>query len=116
MEMKETVQNQLASVAKSKKELKKEENLINSILYGESRTQVIEKILPVPEVPGISDIPEQNTKEADIPETEIETENTRKGGDTEKEKFSEIENPETDNKSVQTDIGHMEKQPAQNEK
>ena len=64
-----------------------------------------------PEISEISDIEKQNTKE-----TEIETENTRKGGDTEKEKFSEIENPETDNKSVQTDIGHMEKQPAQNEK
>ena len=27
-----------------------------------------------------------------------------------------IENPETENKSAQTDIGHREKQPAQNEK
>ena len=116
MEMKETVQNQLASVAKSKKEIKKEENLIDSILYGEGRTQVIERTMPEPEIPEISNIPKQNTKEADIPEKEMETENPRKGGDTEKEKFLEIENPETENKSAQTAIGHMEKQPAQNEK
>lgn len=111
LEIKETVQNQLASVAKNKKELKKEENLIDSILYGEGRAKVIEKTIAEPEIPEISDIAKQNTKE-----TEIETENTRKGDDTEKEKFSEIENPETENKSVQTNIGHMEKQPAQNEK
>ena len=91
LEMKENVQKQLASVAKSKKELKKEENLIDSILYGESREQVIEKILPEPE-------------------------KTRKGGDAEKEEFPEIENPEAENKPAQTDIAHMEKQPAQNEK
>ncbi len=116
LEIKETVQNQLASVAKNKKELKKEENLIDSILHGEGRAQVIEKTMPVPEIPGTLDIPEQNTKEADIPEKEMETENPRKGGDTEKEKFLEIENPETENKSVRTAIGHMGKQPAQNEK
>ena len=111
LEIKETLQNQLTLVAKNKKELKKEENLIDSILYGEGRAEVIEKTMAEPEISEISDIEKQNTKE-----TEIETENTRKGGDTEKEKFSEIENPETENKSVQTDIGHMEKQPAQNEK
>ena len=91
LEMKENVQKQLASVAKSKKELKKEENLIDSILYGESREQVIEKILPEPE-------------------------KTRKGGDAEKEEFSEIENPEAENKPAQTDAVHMEKQPASNGK
>ena len=108
LEIKETVQSQLASVAKSKKEIKKEENLIDSILYGESRTHTIEKALPEPE---ISDIPKQNTKEADIPEKEMETENPRKGGDTEKEEFPEIEN-----KSARTDTDHMEEPPAQNEK
>ncbi len=80
MEMKETVQNQLASVAKSKKELKKEGNLIDSILYGESRTQALGKTVPKPEVMRTSDILEQNTKEANIPEKEIETENLRGGG------------------------------------
>ena len=113
LEIKETVQDQLASVAKSKKEIKKEKNLIDSILYGESRTHMIEKTLPEPE---ISDIPKQNTKEADIPEKEMETENSRKGGDTEKGKFLEIENPETENKAVKTDTAHMDKRPAQNEK
>lgn len=116
MEMKETVQNQLASVAKSKKELKKEGNLIDSILYGESRTQALGKKVPEPEVMRTSDILEQNTKEANIPEKEMETENPRKGGGVEKEEFPEIENLETENKSAQTDIGHREKQPAQNEK
>ena len=116
LEIKETVQNQLASVAKRKKEIKKEENLIDSILYGESRTQVVERIIPEPEIPEISDIPKQNTKEADISGKEIEPEKTRKGGDAEKEEFTEIENPEAENKPAQTDIAHMEKQPAQNEK
>ncbi len=116
MEMKETVQNQLASVAKSKKELKKEGNLIDSILYGESRTQVLGKKVPELEVMRTSDILEQNTKEANIPEKEMETENPRKGGGVEKEKFPEIENPETKNKAVKTDTAHMDKQPAQNEK
>ncbi len=116
LEMKETVQNQLASVAKSKKEIKKEENLINSILYGESRTQMIERAMPEPEVPRTSDIPEQNTKEADIPEKEVEIENPRKWDGAEKEGFPEIGNIETENKEAQTGIAHMEKQPAQNEK
>lgn len=64
----------------------------------------------------ISDILKQNTKEADISGKEIEPEKTRKGGDAEKEEFPEIENPEAENKPAQTDIAHMEKQPAQNEK
>lgn len=116
LEIKETVQNQLASVTKSKKELKKEGNLIDSILYGESRTQVIEKAMPEPEVPRTLDIPEQNTKEADIPGKEMDTENPRKGGDAEKEEFPEVENLEAENIPDRTDTTHMEKQPAQNEK
>lgn len=116
LEIKETVQNQLASVTKSKKELKKEENLIDSILYGESRTQVIERAMPELEVPRTLDIPEQNTKEADIPGKEMDTENPWKGGDAEKEEFPEIENPETENKAARTDITLMEKQAAQNRK
>lgn len=116
MEIKETVHNQLASVAKNKKELKKEENLIDSILYGESRTQVIERAMPKPEVPRTLDISEQNMKEADIPEKEIEPENTRKGGGAEKEEFPGTEIPETENKLAQTNTVDMEKQPAKNEK
>jgi len=113
MEIKETVQNQLASVAKSKKELKKEENLIDSILYGKGRAQVIERTMPEPRMP---DILKQNTKGTDILEKEIEPENTRKGGDTEKEEFPEIQNAETENKAAQTDTARMEKQSVQNER
>ena len=101
MEIKEKVQEQLALVAKSKKELKREENLIDSILYGEGKAQMIERTMPEPEIPEISDIPKQNTKETDIPEKEMELDNTRKGGDAEKGGL---------------DTAHMEKQPVQNEK
>lgn len=101
MGIKEKVQEQLALVAKSKKELKREENLIDSILYGEGKAQMIERTMPEPEIPEISDIPKQNTKETDIPEKEIELDNTRKGGDAEKGGL---------------DTAHMEKQPVQNEK
>ena len=101
MEIKEKVQEQLALVAKSKKELKREENLIDSTLYGEGKAQMIERTMPEPEIPEISDIPKQNTKETDIPEKEIELDNTLKGGDAEKGGL---------------DTAHMEKQPVQNEK
>ena len=95
------IKEQLALVAKSKKELKREENLIDSTLYGEGKAQMIERTMPEPEIPEISDIPKQNTKETDIPEKEIELDNTRKGGDAEKGGL---------------DTAHMEKQPVQNEK
>ena len=62
---------------------------------------MIERTMPEPEIPEISDIPKQNTKETDIPEKEIELDNTRKGGDAEKGGL---------------DTAHMEKQPVQNEK
>lgn len=116
LEMKEKVQGQLASVAKQKKELKKEGNLIDSILYGESRAQVIERTMPEPEISEISDMSKQNIKEADIPEKEMEAENPWEGGGAEKKGFSEIENPETESSGAQTDTVHAEKQPAQNEK
>ncbi len=116
MEMKETVQNQLASVAKNKKKLKKEENLIDSILYGEGRAQVIERTILEPEILQISDIPKRITKGANILEKEMEAENPRKRGDAEKEVFPGIENPDIENKAAQTDTAHMDKRPAQNEK
>ena len=68
LEMKEKVQEQLASVAKSKKEFKKEENLIDSILHGEGRARVIERTMPEPEIQEISDMSKQNTKKANIPD------------------------------------------------
>ena len=110
MEIKEKVQEQLALVAKSKKELKREENLIDSILYGEGKAQMIERTMPEPEIPEISDIPKQNTKETDIPEKEIELDNTRKGGDAEKTGSIRAEMP------AHTEAGHLEKQPAHNGK
>ena len=107
LEMKETVQKQLASVAKTKKELKKEENLINDILYGKCRTQVIDREISVPE---LQDIPEQDIKEADIPAKEAGTENPRKGGGAGEADF--------DSRNYDMPAGtkaeHREKQPAQN--
>ena len=57
--MKEAYQTELASVAKAKRELKKEENLISGILSGRSRVQVMEIA-----VPGINALhkAQENTK------------------------------------------------------
>ena len=107
LEMKETVQKQLASVAKTKKELKKEENLINDILYGKCRAQIIEKEMPVPE---IKDIPEQDIKEAEIPAIKTSTENLRKGGGAGEAGFDSRDH----DMPAGTKAGHREKQPAQN--
>lgn len=105
MEMKETVQNQLASVAKTKKEIRKEENLINSILYEKCRTQVIEREMPEPE---IQDIPKQNVKEADMAGKGT-AENQWKGGGA-----GRSGPMGTDHMPAQPDTYHMEKQPAHN--
>ncbi len=107
LEMKETIQKQLASVAKTKKEFRKEENLINDILYGTCRTQVIGRELPVPELQGI---PEQDIKEADIPAKETGNENPRKGGGAGKIDFSSRNNE----LPASAKAGHREKQSAHN--
>ena len=107
LEMKETVQNQLASVAKTKKELKNEENLINSIFHEKCRTQVIVKEISVPE---IHDISEQDIKEADIPAKETGTENPRKGGGAGEADFDSRDH----DMPAGTEKGHREKQPAHN--
>lgn len=50
-EMKEAFQLELASVTKAKRELKKEEILINDILFEKSRAQAVEIAVPEIEVP-----------------------------------------------------------------
>ena len=107
LEMKEAVQKQLASVAKTKKELKKEENLINSIFHEKCRTQVIVKEMSIPE---IQDIPEKDIKEADIPAKEAGTENPRKGGGAGEADFDRGYR----DLPASTKAGHREKQPANN--
>ena len=91
-EAKEAFQRELASVTKEKRELKKEEKLINDILSGSSRVQVVEKIMPALEA-------KENTKEI-----------LQKGGDTEKTEISTTEIP------AQTDTNHLQEQPAHNDK
>ena len=91
-EMKDTFQRELSSVAKAKRELKKEEKLINDILSGSSRVQVVEKIMQELEA-------KENTKEI-----------LRKGGDTEKTEITTTEIP------AQTDTNHLQEQPAHNDK
>ena len=91
-EIKETFQRELASVAKEKRELRKEENLINDILFEKSRVQIVEKTMPVLEA-------KENTKEI-----------LRKGGDAEKTEETATEIP------AQTDTDHLQDQPAHNDK
>ena len=92
IEIKEAFQRELASVAKTKRELRKEENLINDILFEKSRVQMVEKIVPALEA-------KENTKEI-----------LRKGGDAEKTETATTEIP------AQTDTNHLQEQPAHNDK
>ena len=104
-EVKEAFQRELASVANSKRQLRKEENLINDILSGSNRVQVVEKIVPMLEV-------KENTKTADSIQNEIsmEKKELRKGGDTERAELITAEIP------AHTDVDYLENQPARNEK
>ena len=98
-EIKEAFQTELAAVAKAKRELKREESLINGILSERSRVQTVEITAPEAEPPYKV---QENTKEADTAQKEIYM---GKGGDAEK---TEI---------IQAEISaHTEKQPAYNEK
>ena len=103
-EMKEAYQRELASVAKAKRELKKEENLIGGILSGRSRTQVME--ITVPEIKAPHKALE-NIKETDSIRKNI---SAGKGGDAEKTGSIRAEMP------AYTEAGHLEKQPAHNGK
>lgn len=101
-EMKESFQAELASVAKVKSELKKEENLVNSILSDKSKVQVVEIAVPEIEPP---DKVQENGKEPDGIRKDI---SVVKGGGAEKTESIQIEIP------VHTKAGHSEKQPAHN--
>ena len=104
-EVKEAFQRELASVANLKRQLRKEENLINDILDESSRVQVVEKIVPMLEV-------KENTKAADSIQNEISMENKdlRKGGDAERAELVTAEIP------AHTDVDYLENHPAHNEK
>ncbi|MCX4321006.1 MAG: hypothetical protein OSJ44_15040 [Lachnospiraceae bacterium] len=92
MEMKERYQRELAEVAKVKRELKKEENLINDIFFEKSKAQVAEKIMP------------------DLEIKENATEIMHKGGDAEEVEPMETEIP------AHADTKQLENKPAQNKK
>ena len=100
-EMKETFQKELAEVTKAKRELKKEENLIDEILFERSRVQVIEKILPTIEA-----------TEPDFLQGEIleEKKELCKEGDAEKTESIITETP------AHADTKQLENQPAQSKK
>ncbi len=104
-EVKETFQRELASVANAKRQHRKEENLINDILDGNSRVQVVEKIVPMLEA-------KENTKAADPIQNEISMEKKvlRKGGDVERAELITAEIP------AHIDTDYLEDQPAHNEK
>ena len=103
-EMKEAYQTELASVAKAKRELKKEENLISGILSGRSRAQVMEITVPEINAPHKA---KENIKETDSIRKAI---SARKGGDAENTGSIRAEMP------AHTEAGHLEKQPAHNGK
>ena len=103
-EMKETFQAELASVAKAKRELKKEENLLNDILSEKSRVQAME--IKAPEV-GMPYKTQENIREPDTVQKDI---SARKGGDAEKSGLNIAGIP------AHTETDHSKKQPAHNEK
>ena len=86
-EMKESFQAELASVAKAKRELKKEENLIGGILSGRSRAQVMEITVPEINTPHKA---KENIKETDSIRKAI---SAGKGGDAEKTGSVQTEMP-----------------------
>jgi len=94
-EMKESYQTELASVARAKRELKKEETLIGGILSGRSRVQVMEIA-----VPGINALhkAQENTKETDSIRKAI---SAGKGGDAENTGSIRAEMPAHDEKQKQ---------------
>ena len=103
-EMKESFQAELASVAKAKRELKKEENLVNSILLERNRVQAMETTVPEIEAPYKV---QENTREPDMVQKVI---TDRKGGDAGKADCYSRYN----DMPASTNAGHMEKQPAYN--
>lgn len=103
-EMKVTFQAELASVAKAKRELKKEENLVNSILLERNRVQAMETTVPEIEAPYKV---QENIREPDMVQKVI---TDRKGGDAGKADC----NSRYNDMPASTNAEHMEKQPAYN--
>ncbi len=103
-EMKESFQAELASVAKAKRELKIEENLVNGILSERSRVQVVE--IAVPEIEAPYKV-QGNGKEPDGIRKDI---SVRKGGDAEKSVLDTVGIP------AHTESDYLEKQPAHADK
>ena len=103
-EMKETFQEELASVARAKRELKKEENLVSDILSEKSKVQAMEiSVLETEALYGVQEkVKELDTMQKDIPD--------RKGGDAGKADC----NSRCNDMPASTNAGHMEKQPAYN--
>ena len=101
MEMKERYQRELAEVAKVKRELKKEANLIDEILLEKSRVQVIEKIMPALEANEPNILQEEILAEKKI---------LRKGGDAEKTESVIAETP------AHINTEYSENQPTQSKK
>lgn len=99
IEMKETFQKELAEVTKIKRELKKEANLIDDILFEKSRVQVIEKAVPMIEGNEPDILQEGNFTEKKI---------LCKGGDAEKAESVITEIP------AHADTKQLENKPAQN--
>ena len=95
-EMKETYQRELAEVTKIKRELKKEANLIDEILFEKNRVQVIEKAVPTIAAKETNTLQEEIIEEKKI---------LYKGGDAEKAE-SEI--------TAHTDTEYLDNQPVQN--
>lgn len=94
-EMKEAYQRELASVARAKRELKKEETLIGGILSGRSRTQVMGITVPEINAPYKA---QKNIKETDSIRKAI---SAGKGGDAEKTGSVQTEMPAHDEKQKQ---------------
>lgn len=103
-EMKESFQAELASVVKAKREIKKEENLVNGILSEKSKVQAVEITVPEKKVPYKV---QEKVKESDTMQKEIPA---RKGGDAGKADC----NSRYNDMPASVNAGHMEKQPAYN--
>ncbi len=105
-EIKETFQGELSAVTKAKRELKKEENLVDDILAERSRVQVIEKT--VTKAGSQEQIKETNAIQEEIFDKKRAL---QKGGDAEKAELTTAEIPaQTDTKYLENQSAHSEKQ------
>lgn len=113
LEIKEMYQRELAAAAEAKRRLKKEENLIDGILSGESRVRAVE--IAVPEAGALRKTQEilRETDTVVIDRNDcLQNKNVpmRKGGDAEKTGWNKTEIP------AYTEENHIDKQPAHHKK